>query len=88
MRASTSFVAFKGDLGAAIVAQKYRSVNYRPELGNIASLETLFLHHKDKTKIVNIIHQGCRYQLDPIEEETQKYDLDAMILRVNHKSSH
>ena len=51
------------------------------------ALEKLFLHHEDKTKIISIIQNGSRYHLDPIEEETRKSDLDAMILRRNHKSS-
>ena len=52
------------------------------------SLTKLFFYHQDKTKIVNIIQQGSRYHLNPIEEEARKSDLDAMILRGNHKSSH
>ena len=58
------------------------------QLRDIASLETLFFYHEYKTNIVNIIQQGCRYHLNPIEEETRKSDLDAIILRGNHKSSH
>ena len=51
------------------------------------ALAQLFLHHKEKTKNINIIKHGSRYHLDPIEEETRKSDLDEMILRGNHKSS-
>ena len=51
------------------------------------ALAQLFLHHEDKTKIINIIkHRSCCH-LNPIEEETRKSDLSAMILRGNHKSS-
>ena len=53
----------------------------------ITALENLFLHHEDKTKIISIIKHGYRYHLDPIEEETRKSDLSAMIQRGNHKSS-
>ena len=77
--------SFKGDLGAAIAAQKDSPVNYGSEFCDIASLAKLFLHHKDKTKIIIIIQQGSRYYINPIEEETQKSDLDAMILRGNHE---
>ena len=63
-------------------------MNYEPEFRNIASLEKLFLHHKDKINIINIIHQGSRYHLEPIEEEIRKPDLDEMILRGNHNSLH
>ena len=52
------------------------------------ALIKLFLHHEDKTKIINIIQQGSHYHLDPIEEEKRKSDLYAMLLRGNHKSSH
>ena len=79
--------AFKGDLGAAIVAQRDIPLNYGSEFHDIASLAKLFLHHEDKTKIINIIQQGPRYHIDPIEEETRKPDLDAIILKGNHKLS-
>ena len=81
-------MAFKGDLGAAIRAQKYIPVNYRSESCDITSLAKLFFHHEDRNNIINIIRQGSRYHLVPIKEETRKSDLDAMILRGNHKSSH
>ena len=87
VRNSKILTAFKGDLGAAIAAQKYSSVNYGSEFRNITSLAKIFLYHKDKTKIISIIQKGYGYHLGPIEEETQISDLDAMILRGNHKSS-
>ena len=68
-RNSKIIAAFKDDLGAEIVVQKDRPVKYGPELRDIASLAKLFLHHEDKTKIINIIKQGYRYHFDPIEEE-------------------
>ena len=37
--------------------------------------------------MTNIIQHGYRYHLDPIEETARKSDLDAMIIRGNHKSS-
>ena len=66
--------AFKGDLGAAIAAQKYSPVNSRSEFCNIGSLEKLFLYHEEKTKIIKIIQQGYRYHLDPIPTRT---DIDS-----------
>ena len=80
--------AFNGDLGAAIVAQKYSPVNYGSEFRGSAALEKLLFYHEDRTKIINIIQKGSCYHLDTIEEETRKSDLDAMILKENHKSSH
>ena len=88
VRDSKILAELKGGLGAAVAAQKYIPLNYGSEFHDISSLEKLFLHHEDKTKIINIIQQGYCYHLDPIEEETRKSDLDAMILRGNHKSSH
>ena len=85
---SKILASFKGDSGAAIAAQKDIPVNYGSEFRDIAPLAKLFLHHEGKTKIINIIQQVSCYHLDPIEEETRKSDLDAMILRGNHKSSH
>ena len=73
--------AFNSELGAAIAAQKDNPVNYGWEFRDMESLAKLFLNHKDKTNIVNIIQQWYRYYLDTIEEETRKSDLDAMILR-------
>ena len=87
-RNSKILLVFKGDLGGAIAAQKDISLNYRSEFCDIASLAKLFLHHNEKTKIINIIQQGFCYHLNKIEEEKQKSDLDAMILRGNHNSSH
>ena len=80
-------VTFKGDSGAAIAAHKDIPVNYGSEFCDTTSLAKLFLHHEHRTKIINIIQHGSSYHLDPIEEETRKLDLDAMILRGNHKSS-
>ena len=59
--------SFKGDLGAAIATQKDSPVKYGSEFCDTASLEKLFLHHEDKTKIINIIQQGSRYHLDTIK---------------------
>ena len=69
------------------MAQKNSPVKYGLEYRDIASLAKLFFYRENKTKIINIIQQGSCYHLDPIEEETRKSDLDAMILRGNHKSS-
>ena len=60
----------KDDLGTAIAAQKDNPVIYGSQFRNIASLEKLFLHHEDKTKINNIIQQGSRYHLDLIPTRT------------------
>ena len=56
---------FRGNLCTTIAAQKDSAVNYRSEFCDIASLVKLFLHNKDKTKIINIIHQGYHYHIDP-----------------------
>ena len=78
--------AFKGDLGAAVAANKDSPVNYRSEFRSTTALKQLFIYHKDKTRIISIIkHRSC-YHLDPIEEETSKSDLSTRILRGNHKS--
>ena len=58
--------AFKGDLCAAIAAHKDSPVKYGSEFRNTTALETLFLHHEDKTKIISIIKHGTRYHLGPI----------------------
>ena len=67
VRNSKILAAFKGDLGAGIAANKDSSVNYGSEFHDITALEKLFLHHEDKTKIINIIQQGSCYHLDTIE---------------------
>ena len=85
---SKTFAAFKGDLCVAIAEQKDSSVNYGSEFHDILYLEKLLFYHKDKTNIINIIHKGYHYHLDPIKEEALKSYLDVMILRGNHKSSH
>ena len=85
---SKILASFKGGLGAAIAEQKHSPVNYGSEFRYIASLAKWFLHHDDKTKIINIIQKWSRYHLGPIKEETRKSDLDVMLLRGNHKSSH
>ena len=45
-RNSKILVAFKGDLGAAIAAQKDNLVNYGSEFRDIASLEQIFLYQE------------------------------------------
>ena len=39
-------------------------------------LENLFLHHEDKTKIINIIQQGFHYHIDLI---TTRRDIDRKV---------
>ena len=58
--------AFKGDLGAAIAAHKDSPVNNGSESHDTTSLEQLFLHQEDKTKIINIIKHRYRYHFNPI----------------------
>ena len=87
VRNSKILTAFKGDLGAEILAHTDIPVNYGSEFRDTTASEKLFLHHEDKTKIINIIQKGSRCHLNPIEKETRKSDLDTMILRGSHKSS-
>ena len=81
-------LAFNGNLGAAIEAQKCSSINYGSKFRDIAKLSKLFNHHKYNIKNVNIIQQGSCYHLSRIDEETRKYHLEEMIQRVNHKPYH
>ena len=80
--------AFKGDLSAAIAAQKDCPVKYGLEFCDIASLAKLFLHNEGKNNIIYIIKKRSRYHLDQVKEETRKSNLYTMILRVNNKSTH
>ena len=88
VRNSKIFTAFTGDLDISIAAQKYRTLHYISEFSNTAALTKLFYYNEDRVKIINIIQQGSSYYQYPIEEETWKSYLDAMILRGNHKSYH
>ena len=65
-RNSQILLTFKGELCEAISAQKDSPVKPVSEFRDIASLAKLFLHHKDKTKIINTIQQGSCYHLDPM----------------------
>ena len=65
-----------GDLDTAIAAQKDSPVIYRSQFRDISSLAKLFLHHEDKTNIINIIQQGSRYHLDTIPTRT---DIDRKV---------
>ena len=55
------------------------------EFQDITRIIKLFSHHEDKNRMVNIIQKGSRYGLSPIEEATIKSDLEAILLRANHK---
>ena len=66
VRNSKILAAFKDDLGAAIAAHKDSPVNYGSEFCDIAFLEKLFFHHKDKAKIINLLQKGSCYYLNPI----------------------
>ena len=68
VRNSKILAAFKGDLGTAIASHKDIPVNNGSEFRDTTALAQILLHHKDKTKIINIIKQGSRYHLDPIKE--------------------
>ena len=60
VRNSKILAAFKGDLGTSIAAQKDIPFNFGSELRETTALAQLFLHHEDKTKIINIIKHGHR----------------------------
>ena len=60
VRNSKILAAFKGDLGAAIADHKDIPVNCRSEFRDTTALAQIFLHHEDKTKIINIIKHGSR----------------------------
>ena len=60
VRNSKILAAFKGDLGAANAAHKAIPVNYGSEFRDTTALSQLFLHHDDKTKIINTIKHGSR----------------------------
>ena len=64
---------------------KRHPMKLRIRIPRHSGLEKLFLYHKDRVNIINIIQQGSRYHLYSIEEKTRKSYLDAMILRGNHK---
>ena len=64
---SKILAAFKGGLGAAIAAHKDSPVNYGSEFCDKTALAQLYLHHEEKTKIINIIKHGSCYHFDPIE---------------------
>ena len=66
VRNSKIIAAFKVDLGAATAAHKYIPVNYRSEFCDAMALAQIFLHHDDKTKIINIIKHGSCYHLNTI----------------------
>ena len=85
---SKILVLFNGYLGAAIEAQKVSPLKHGSELRDTADLSKLLYYHKYNINTINIIQQGSSYHLYPIEEETQKSDLEVIIVRENHKSSY
>ena len=80
--------ATNGDSGSATAEQNGSPLNYGSEFRDTSYLIKLFYHHEDKINIINIIQQGSHYHLYPIEQETRKCDLDAMIIRGNQKLFH
>ena len=66
----------KGEFGAAIAAHKDIPVKYGSKIRDIASLEKIFLHHEENTKVINIIRKGSSCPLDPIPTRT---DIDRNI---------
>ena len=84
---SQILATFKGNLGAAIEAQKGIPLDYGSEFRDITIIKKLFRYHKDKERIVDIIPKESWYHLSPIEDATSKSDLEAMLLRGNHKSA-
>ena len=58
------------------MAQKDSPVNYKLEFRDIVSLEKIFLHHKEKTKIINIIQKGYRCHL---YTTTTRIDIDRKV---------
>ena len=65
--------------------QKGSPLDYGSEFHNISGITKLLIHREDKDRIVYITQKGSRYHLSPKEEATRKTDLEAMILRGNHK---
>ena len=68
--------------------QKGSIVSPGTEFRSIKNLQLLFSHHEDWKEFKSIISNGCDYKLEnPVDEETRKSDLKAMIKRGNHKST-
>ena len=77
--------ALNGSLGAAMESQKGSPLNYVLTFWGITGTKNLFSHHEDKYRIVDIIQKGSHYHISPIEEVTIKSNLEAMLLRADHK---
>ena len=82
-----SLAPFNGDLGDYMKAHQGIPLDCGSEFRDPTGIAKLFIHYEDKEKIIDIIQKVAPYHLLPIEEITRRSDLDAMILRGNHKSA-
>ena len=79
--------AFNRNLGDAIKSQKLSPLDYGSGFQYLPGIVELFSRHERENIILDIIQIGSQYHLSPIYEATRKFDLEAMLIRGNHRSS-
>ena len=66
---------------------KRSAISYGSEFKEVSLLDNLMKFHPRWDRLRNILKQGSNWALDPLAEDLRKKDLEASLLRGNHKSA-
>jgi hypothetical protein len=77
----------KGSLAASLESQRGSTVGYGLEFRNEATLYHLFARHPNWNRMTPILRNGSKWPLEPLEEDSQRVDVDKALAFGNHKGA-
>ena len=76
-----------GDLESLVSSLSYSFTHYGSEFRDIVLLEELLSSNNKWSELKSIINKGVDYEMDEINEDDRKMDIDFHLNRGNHKSA-
>ncbi len=78
---------FGGDLQKALLAQSDSLLGYGLEFKPIKMLEPIFKNHPSWSRMKQVLTNGSKWPLQPLNEENQIKDIEEALLFSNHKGA-
>jgi hypothetical protein len=76
---------FSGDLSKALLAQSDSPLGYGSEFKPIETLKLIFKNHSTWNRMKQILENGSKWPLQPLNEEDRVKDLEEALVFGNHK---
>ncbi len=77
----------KGSLAASLESQRDSTVGYGSEFRDKATLYHLFACHPNWNQMTPILRNGSKWPLEPLNEDSQRVDVDKALAFGNHKGA-